>query len=145
MPTSNITGPGGSVSLPTGFNGKLDVWSASLDMVEVITTGFDDGGNTTGDIVEQRFTGSATATGQFDGTSTAPIPSALLDGAALAEGDFAANAKGSITLTAATGCTYAFTANITSVAFNRAHNGKLELTFNFASDGPITQTWDETA
>lgn len=143
MAITTIEGLGGTVSFPTGFNGKLSAWSATFTVETTETTGFADGGYRVLEPVKQYIDGSASGTAQYDGASAAPVPASLMDGSGLALGDWS-SVKGTVTLTATTGCTWAFSAVITSVAINRAADGKADITFNFQSRGPITQTWDET-
>lgn len=143
MAKKNIAGIGGGITLPSGFNAKISSWSASLSIRTEEVTGFDSGGCEEHEPVMTGLTGSATGTVQYDAASTAPIPGALADGSVMAVGDLE-NAKGSITLTEITGCTYAFTGIITNVAFDRPNAGRCGITFDFLRTGPSTQTHDES-
>lgn len=144
MAKKNIAGVGGGFTTITGFNGKISSWSATYTIDTEEVTGFDSGGFRQYEPVAVSISGSATGTAQYDDTSATPLVAALADGSVLAVGDLE-NAKGTLTLTAITGCTWAFSAIITSVALDRPATGKATVTFNFVSNGPVTQTWDETA
>lgn len=143
MALKNIAGVAGNVALPTGFAAKLSAWSGTLEIQTEEVTGFDSGGCDEHEPIGTAFSGSATGTGTYDASSTTPILGALADGSVLALGDLE-GAKGTITLTAITGCTYAFTGIMTSVAMERPAKGKFTITFNFLRTGPMTQTWDVT-
>lgn len=145
MAKKNITGVGGSVTMPTGFNAKLASWSATLNITTEEVTGFDSGGCEEHEPVALGISGSATGTLQYDDSNAKPMPSALGDGSVLAVGDLTTNLMGSLTLLAITGCSWAFTAVITGINIERPAKGKATVTFNFQSSGAITQTWDETA
>lgn len=145
MAKKNIAGNGGNISLPTGFNGKVNSWSATFTIYDEEVTGFDSGGCDEFEPVGVGMQGSFSFTGQFDDTSATPIPGALADGSTLAVGDLLSNAKGSATLTATTGCTYGGTIVVTGISLTRNAKGVLTGTGNFKFSGPITQTWDETA
>lgn len=144
MAKKNIAGVGGSFTTISGFNGKIGSWSATYTIDTEEVTGFDSGGFRQYEPVAASITGSASGTAEYDDTNASPLPAALADGAALAVGDME-GAKGTITLTAITGCTWAFPAIITSVALDRQAAGKATITFNFQSNGAPTQTWDQTA
>ena len=90
-----------------------------------------------------QMTGSAAGTAEFDDSDTKPLPADLADGSAMAAGDLN-NAKAVMTLTATTGCTYSFTAVVTRVSMSRPADGKMDVSLDFESTGPITQTWDES-
>ena len=136
-----ISGPGGNCALPTGFNAKIQGWSGAMEMPIEDATGFSDNGwSFPVHIGPVAIKGSATAVGQFDDATTAPVPAALI----AATVDFS-NAVGAMTLTATTGCTYTFTGVISNVSYDRQASGKLNMTFDFESQGVVTQTWDETA
>jgi len=144
MAKKNIAGLGGNLALPTGFNAKINSWSASHTVETVETTGFADGGFRTFDPTITSLTGSASGTAQYDAATTALLPAALADGSIMALGDLA-GAIGTVTLTFVTGCTWSCTtANITGLSVDRASDGKANVTFNFQFSGPWTQTWDET-
>jgi hypothetical protein len=145
MAKKNIAGVGGGLTMPTGFNAKLSAWSATYNITTEEVTGFDSGGCEEHEPVAISVSGSGTGTLQYDDSNAKPLPTALADGAVLAVGDLLTNAVGSLTLTAITGCTWAFSAVISGIAIERPAKGKATVTFNFQSTGPITQTWDETA
>ena len=140
---ATIQGLGGTIALPTGYNFKVSGWQMTHTTGTEETTGFDDGGFEVHEPVFTRFEGSATGTIEYNASNTAPLPAALADGSGMALGDLD-DAKGSATLTATTGCTYAGDVIITSSAINRTAKGRGEITVNFLGSGPLTQTWDET-
>ncbi len=140
---ATIQGNGGDVAFPTGWNFKASGWSMTYTVGTEETTGFDDGGFESHEPVFINWSGSITGTLEYDASNTAPIPGDLADGSALAVGDLA-NASGSATLTALTGCTYAGTIVVQSLPINRPTKGRGEVTLNFIGSGPLTQTWDET-
>lgn len=141
---AKITGTGGAIAMPSGFNAHFRSFTHAFAMPEVETTGFDDGGFATFDPAGGlRVTGTALGVHEYDASSTAPLPAALADGSNLAVGDLAGQ-TGSMTLTFITGCTLAFSANVTNIAGSRAEVGSSESTWTFGSSGAITQAWDET-
>lgn len=142
---STIQGTGGGITLPSGYNAKVESWSASHEVLTTETTGFGDGGAEVHEPVYTKMSGSCAGTLQFDATNTAPLPGAIVDGGALTQSDLETNCKATLTLTATTGCTYAFTAIMTVTGFNRPEKDKATVTYNFISTGQITQAWDETA
>ena len=130
---ADISGPGGSVGGPNGFNAHIQGWSGTLNVTLVETTGFAEVGNRTYDATAINLTGSAVGTAQSGST---PIAAAGL-GATPSMASF----KAPITLTAASGDLYTFTAAISAIALNRPHDGKCDYAINFVSSGAITQTW----
>ena len=143
MAKKNIAGVGGGFTTFTGFNGNIASWSATYTIDTEEVSGFGSGGFREHEPVAVSLSGSATGTLQYDAASASPVLAALADGAALAVGDLE-GAKGTLTLTSITGCTWAFGGIFTSVSIDRPAMGKATVTFNFISNGPITQTWDET-
>lgn len=140
MPLSTIQGVGGGVTFVTGFYAKFTAWTANITNETVETTGFSDAGNSTNESGGPiKLEGTAVGVAQFDATTTALLPSGAL-GATPTFSSW----KGTMTLTATTGCTYAFTAVISGMATGRQYNGRMEVTYSFVSSGAITQTWDET-
>ena len=144
MALSTIQGPGGGVTLPTGFVAKIMEWSANVEIRNVETSGFTDNGNTTYEPTAIAMSGSASGTGEYDTAvtptlSTTPFPTANFGSTPTITGW-----KGSLTLTAQTGCTYAGTAVFTNVRFARRFDGKLDITFDFKFTGAITETWAST-
>ena len=141
---ANIAGLDGDITLPSGYNILVSNWSANYTVETTDSTTFASQGFREFEPTIQTMTGSFGGHGQFDATSTAPIPAALADGSVLSTGDLA-NAKATVTLTATTGCTLAGTAIVTGLSFTRDVAGKLEITGDLQFSGPITQTWDEVA
>lgn len=137
MSNADISGPGGNVTLPTGFTGHISAWSATVELEDVETTGFAEVGNRTFDATTVMISGAAVGTGQFASGTTTLLPSTGL-GATPAMSAW----KESMTLTAASGCTFVFPALIKAVALNRPQNGKLDIAYTFKSTGAIIQTWN---
>ncbi len=133
---ANVTGDGGSITLPTGFNPKVDGWSATLTINGVEVTDFDSGDFEEYELTNMRLEGSFTGQGEYNASSTAPLPTGTL-----ATSSF----SGAMVLTAISGCTFSFTGKITGMDFDRPHAGKLAVGGNFRSSGTITVAWDETA
>jgi len=136
---ATIKGTGGSVSGNTGFQGKINAWSATIDSGVADDTGFSDAEFTAACATGFTMTGSFSGNIQYDDSATAPTPT----GFTLADYELA-----SLVLTAETGCTYTMAAVITSANVNvtgaqgrAAANG----TWNFQSSGSITEAWDETS
>jgi len=116
----------------TDFGAKLDMWTASLDSGTVQTTGFGDLGYRRHEPTIGRLSGSASGMCK---TEFAPVPVLALGA------EFLPSAcKGTITLTATTGHTYSFTALVTDMVVTRPEDGKATVSFNFRSDGPVTQS-----
>ncbi|MGB0970432.1 MAG: hypothetical protein ACPGVG_05650 [Mycobacterium sp.] len=145
MAGSTIQGLGGSVTLPSGWNFKVASFSFGLDIATEETTGFEDGGFETHEPVSCSWNGSATGTLTYNAASTAPIPAALADGAALAVGDLQSNAKGTGTFQSMTGCTLAGTVVVTNMPITRGAKTKANVTLNMKGTGFLTQVHDETA
>jgi len=116
----------------TAFDAKLDMWSAALDTGVVQTTGFGDAGYRTHEPTIGRMSGSAS--GMLI-TEFAPVPVLAL-GATFDP----TKCKGSVVLTATTGHTYTFNALISNVRITRPNDGKPSVSFDFRSDGPVTQS-----
>ncbi len=136
MPT--IQGTGGSVTLPGGFNAKLNNWSAQLTVETVDTTGFEDNGYRTREPVMVTLSGSASGAARFSAEHATPANTTLLGETAGLGG-----AKGDVILQAAPGCAYSFHAVMRRVSFSRPVDGRCDVSFDFESTGPIVQTWDE--
>lgn len=136
MPT--IQGTGGSVTLPGGFNAKLNTWSAQITVETVDTTGFEDNGYRTREPVLVTLTGSASGAARFSAENATPANATLLASSAGLGG-----AKGEVVLQAAPGCAYSFSAVMKRIALSRPVDGRCDVTFEFESTGPIVQTWDE--
>jgi len=138
MAEATIQGIGGSVTFPTGFNFKAASWSGDYSIETVDTTGFDEAGFRTKEPVIMSMSGSVAGTAESG--AVAPILSTLATGTTIAASTLAA-AKATLTLTAFTGCTFAMTAVVTRVSMSRPADGKMDVTMDFESTGPITQTW----
>ena len=136
MPT--IQGSGGSVVLPGGFNAKLNNWTAQLVVETVDTTGFEDQGYRTREPVLVTLTGTASGAARFSIQNATPANADLLGESAGLGG-----AKGAVTLQAAPGCTYSFSAVMHKITLSRPVDGRCDVTFEFQATGPITQTWDQ--
>ena len=145
MALTKIAGVGGTVALPTGFNGHFRSFDWNLSFPEAETTGFLDLGFASfvpvGGI---RCTGSVQGVLTFDAAATQPFPDAFADGSGLGLGDLA-GLTGTTTLTYTTGCTLAFSANITGLGGNRPENGVGECAWQYGSTGPLTVVWDEVS
>lgn len=139
-----IQGTGGACKLihltdETGFIAKLDLWSASSDFGLLQTTGFGDKGYRTFEPTICRVKGSASG---MVVTSTPPVAAGAIP---VSPNPFVpGSCKGEVVLTAATGCTYTFNANITGLTITRPEDGKVTVSFDFSSDGVVTQAWDVT-
>lgn len=116
----------------TAFDAKLDTWSASLDTGVVQTTGFGDAGYRTHEGTILRLSGSASG---MVITEFAPVPVLALGVTFLP-----ASCKGSVVLTMSTGHTYTFNALVSNVKIARPEDGKATVTFDFRSNGPVTQS-----
>ena len=132
MALVTIQGDGGNVTA-ANFTGKLQAWSASLSFGLVDTSGFSDQGYRAREPLLCGMSGSATGTLI---TETAPFSDAVLQTPMVP-----ATLTCAIVLTATTGCTYSFTANISRCSIVRPYDGKGTVTFNFMSTGRITEAW----
>jgi hypothetical protein len=138
MPT--VAGTGGNVTLPSGFNVKARDFSATIDIPEADDTGFVDNGWGSAVITGPvRVTGTINGSLQFDAANTAPLPAALMASTAGLSA-----ARGDVTLTFKSGCTWGFAGNITQANTDRAVDARSSLSYNYGSVGQVTQTWDET-
>ena len=135
MPVTDIQGSGGSITNGNAINGSFTAWSATVNTTTTSHTPFSTAPYPKTAVTEISISGSATGIVQYDAANTNPLP-------ALTE---AGLNDASITLTAETGCTIAFTATISNVALDRPSNGDMTITFDFQSDGDISgaMTWDE--
>lgn len=131
---TTIQGNGGDCTLPNAFVAKLSVWSADINVSIADVTAFDSAGYLENRPCIVDITGSAAGTAQSGGAGPVSV-------ATLAATFAVANVKGIITLTAATGKAYSFTAVVYNINMGRPENGKMDISFNFASTGPIDQTW----
>ena len=135
---ATIQGTGGSVVLPGGFNAKLNNWSAQITIESIDTTGFEDDGYRTREPVAVSLSGSASGAARFNVENATPANATLLGEAAGLGG-----AKGQVTLQAAQGCAYSFTAVMKRISLTRPVDGRCDVTFEFDATGPITQTWNQ--
>jgi hypothetical protein len=127
--------------MPTGFNLKANAIDGTVEIPEADDTGFTDNGYGSAQPAGPvRCTGNVGGFTRFNTTSTTPLPAALL-ASTLAP----SNAQGSMTLQFTTGCTLAFTANITGWSFSRNLTDSMTSSYPFGSVGQLTLTWDETA
>jgi len=140
---STAQGLAGSITMPTGYNMKHASFDLDHSTETVDTSGFEDNGFRTREPVVTSFTGSTAGTLEWDASNTAPLPSVLADGSAMAATDLS-NAQGTLTMQVVTGCTIAATCNVTGFSASRSFDGKADASYNFESTGPITQSWDET-
>ncbi len=130
---STISGPGGSVTMPSGFNSKIAAWNASMIIDTVDDSGFVDAGWHTHQPTAAMIQGSAMGTGV---AASAFSPTACFGSTPTVQ-----SWKGSWVLTAASGCTISFTGSVTTVPLGRVFNGKLDVMYTFVSDGPVTLAW----
>lgn len=129
---ATIQGINGNVTV-ANFIAKLDAWSADLSFGLVDTSGFDDQGYRTREPLLCGMSGAATGTCVMD---SPPFDNAVLQAPMVP-----ATLTAAIVLTATTGCTYSFNAVISRVSLTRPYDGKMTVTFNFVSDGRITEAW----
>lgn len=138
---STIQGTTASVTMPTGFNIKANDISGELAIPEAEDTGFTDLGWASAQPAGSlRVTGTIGGFTQYNTATTTPVPAALV--AATAD---PSQAQGAMTLQFKTGCTLAFTANITSWGFGRNLTDAMSSSNPFGSVGAATLTWDESA
>jgi len=131
---ATIQGTDGGITLPAGFNAKLQSWRGALTGAVFNTTGFGDKGWVTGEIINGQIIGDAIGVI----TDDTPVPAAVM-----AATFGAASMKGEVVLTAKTGMTWTFDALITAVALERAEEGAASSVyrFSFVSTGPAVQAW----
>lgn len=136
MALTDIAGSGGSITFASNeVGGDFENWSATIDGTVAEYTTFTSAPFPVRKITGVSISGSATGVLQFDAANTAPLANLTEAGMEVA----------SMTLTAETGCTYAGAFVVSQVSIGRPSNGKAEITCNFASNGTITQSWDEGA
>lgn len=134
MPLTNIQGYDGGITLPTSAHaGTIQRWNASFSRVTSNVTGFADSvsRNRVG-ILE--ISGSASGTPTYDAANTSPgVSNTVAGGSAL-------------TLTVATGCSYAFTAAFNAVNLSSDKRGDATLEFSFVNgdSNTFTETWDQS-
>lgn len=136
---ATIQGTGGSVTLPGGFNAKLNNWNAQIIIQTIDTTGFEDNGYRTREPVTVSLSGAASGAARFNTENATPTNATLLTTSAGLGG-----AKGQVTLQAAQGCHYTFNAVMKKITLARPVDGRCDVTFEFESTGPITQTWAQS-
>jgi hypothetical protein len=131
---SNIQGTGGSITLPSGCNAKIQKWSAQIIGEEFIHTGFGDNAWETGDIISGQLIGEAIGIIM----TTTPAPAAYFS-AVCGVSSF----EGTITLTAANGKELSFDALVLETGIDRAEtdDGTSVLRYSFESTGPVKQSW----
>lgn len=128
---ATIQGTGGNVTI-AGYNGKMVSWTANFNVETADTTGFTSSGFGEVEPVICSVEGSATAIAQYDATNTAPAPT--LSGLPSAS-------PVAVVLTMQSGNTWSFSAVVSRVSMTRPVDGKMDLTFDFQSDGAVTQSW----
>lgn len=134
MAVTNIQGYDGGITLPAGtHDGVIRRWNGSFSRATANVTGMTD------TLVRNRIgilsiSGSASGNPKFDASNTSPgVADAAAGGSAL-------------TLTVATGCSYAFTAGFNNWNFNVDKEGESGLEFGFVNgdSSTLTETWDES-
>jgi hypothetical protein len=148
MPTTDLNGYDGSVSLGTNFNARLKTFNARVTRQVSDVTGYPDTGmrRLLGIFDVQ---GSAGGTLYNDGTNTSPFP----QGTAVTATASWSRSGGTILLgfagksTSSTAAQMSITAVISQVNFSSDVNGDAGVTFDFQNSGGNypTLTWDETA
>jgi hypothetical protein len=147
MSLNDISGPGGTVLLPSGIAMHVSAWSATVELEDVETTGFIEMGNRSFANTTVMVSGAAVGTVQ-GGSGTA---SALLMATSFGTAPAMTAWSGTITLigsgwngvtTTAGGSSWSmsFNANIKAVALNRAQNGKLDAAITFKSSVSAAQS-----
>jgi hypothetical protein len=132
MPSTVAIGTDGNVTLPSGHAAKLMSWAADFSQAAIETTNYAD-------------SGWRTFRGGLKGASGAAVGFPFFDVASSTPGfQVIASGGGSLTLTAATGCTYTGTAIITNIRHDTDLQGNARITFEFQFTGAITETWDVT-
>lgn len=138
MALTDIDGPGGGITLASGFNIHSSGWTAQHMLTEVDTTGFAENGNRTFDGTCQHLEGTMVGIGQSNNGTANSTSSSLVPTAAFGATPSFAALKGAVTLTATTGTTWAFTALIHIGRMDRRQDGKYDVELAFKSSGPIT-------
>ena len=128
---ANLHGTGGAFT-SAGFTGKIQQWSANFNPGVLDVTGFGDAGYKKAEASTMQCTG--TATGIL--TDVAPVTTTFF-GATFNKGAWSIT----ITLTCATGKTFAFTGVISGMDISRLEVGDNPISFSFVSSGVITETW----
>ncbi len=127
---SDVSGPGGTITLPSGFACHFQGWSATILPTVVENTGFAENGNRTSLVTAQIVIGSAHGTAQ-DGNTMLP---AAITGSTPTLSTYI----GSVVLQAYSNGTMSFNATITAIPLGREAMGKMEYGVSFQSNGPLT-------
>lgn len=130
---ATIAGTGGNVTI-AGYNAKMSAWSATLEIADAETTGFDDAGFRTFAPCIVSMRGSATGTCIYDVATSIPAPP-------VSTGTMTLPGAVAVVLTASSGNTYSFNAVVSNVSFDRPSDGKMGVTFDFESSGAVTCAW----
>lgn len=142
MAETIIAGVGGGVTFVSNTYGQFETFSANLELPEESFSVFGGGGfKKSVPVGGNQITGSVQGVLAFDAASLTPIPPTLLTGSAITSHSMQ---QGSITLTYATACTHAFSATLSGIDLTRPDMGRGTGTWNFKSNGLITQAWDVT-
>ncbi len=126
---ADISGPGGSITLPSGFACHFQGWSGTILPTVVENTGFAENGNRTSLVTAQIVIGSAHGTAM---TGQTMLPSGIT-GATPTLSSYI----GTVTLLAYTNGTMSFNATITAIPLGREALGKMEYGVSFQSNGPL--------
>ena len=137
---ATIQGTNGDVTTVTGWDFKIDDFTADLSCPSVNTTGFVDAGNSVSEPV-----GPIIVTGNVNGTAETGTATAVPFGPSTALGAAPAFTayQGSMTLTfdSVATSTLTFVANITNVSTSRNHADKMTVSQTYESTGAITLVW----
>jgi len=138
MPLQYVVGTGGVVALPTGLNLVATSWGLTITQgVDQFTPLASQWQVTLG--TNGAWSGTCTGKVQFDSASTSPVPITTTD-------VDIANMKGTVTLTAATGCTYSGACVISQVSIDRPENlATATVTITFEGNGVLGTAWDQTS
>lgn len=148
MPTTDLNGYDGSISLTTNFNARIKTFNARVTRQVSDVTGYADTGmrRLLGIFDVQ---GSAGGTLYNDGTNTAPFPVGTNATATASWSRSGANILLGFAgkSTSSTAAQMSITAVISQVNFSSDVNGDAGVTFDFQNSGGAhpTLTWDETA
>jgi len=133
----DVSGLGGSVTLPNGINLAVRSWSGNLEIDEaVIPPAFG-----------EKWEGSALGAGRFRGSLTAKIRYNESSSKPYSIDTTAGWTAftGIATLTAESGCYYTGTFNFSRFNLTRPHGDTAEMTVDFRNAGnDLGITWDET-
>jgi hypothetical protein len=125
----------GNITLPTGFSGAIFRGTLDLDATLIdVTNATTSAGNAERLTGVKSCTGTAMAYPQNSGSGLAPGWATIPSGANI-------QTPAAMTVTAASGCTYVFTAVISKIAWGWDYSGKQTLTFSYASSGAIVESW----